>query len=60
MMRSKVNTIIPHLVRHIVALVCVSVLATLSVRAEVPGTGKLSGTVTAPQAFTAARNSTIS
>ena len=55
MMRSKVNTIIPHLVRHIVALVCVSVLATLSVRAEVPGTGKLSGTVTAPQAFTAAQ-----
>ena len=55
MIRSKVNTIIPHLTRHIVALVCVSVLATLSVRAEVPGTGKLSGTVTASQAFTAAQ-----
>ena len=55
MIRSKVNTIIPRLTRHIVALVCVSVLATLSVRAEVPGTGKLSGTVTASQAFTAAQ-----
>ena len=55
MIRSKVNTIIPRLTRHIFALVCVSVLATLSVRAEVPGTGKLSGTVTASQAFTAAQ-----
>ena len=55
MMRSKVNTIITHLTRHIVAVVCVSVLASLSLRAEVPGTGKLSGTVTASQAFTAAQ-----
>ena len=55
MIRSKVNTVIPHLTRHIVALVCVSLLATLSVRAEVPGTGKLSGMVTASQAFTAAQ-----
>ena len=55
MMRSKVNTIITHLTRHIVAVICVSVLASLSLRAEVPGTGKLSGTVTASQAFTAAQ-----
>ncbi len=55
MMRSKVNTIITHLTRHIVAVVCVSVLASLNLRAEVPGTGKLSGTVTASQAFTAAQ-----
>ena len=55
MMRSKVNTIITHLTRHVVAVVCVSVLASLSLRAEVPGTGKLSGTVTASQAFTAAQ-----
>ena len=55
MMHSKMSGLIKCGVRVMVAVVCVSVLAGVSVRAEVPGTGKLSGTVTASQAFTAAQ-----
>ena len=54
-MRSKLHTLKTGLPRHIVAVVCVSVLASLSLQAEVPGTAKLSGTVTATQGFTAAQ-----
>ncbi|GIT68068.1 MAG: hypothetical protein Ct9H300mP25_15400 [Acidobacteriota bacterium] len=54
-MRSKLHTLKTGLPRHIVAVACVSVLASLSLQAEVPGTAKLSGTVTASQGFTAAQ-----
>ena len=55
MMRSKIKTTVWHSSLLIAAVMCVSVLFGISLQAEVPGTGKLSGTVTASQAFTAAQ-----
>ena len=55
MMYLKMSGLIKCGARLMAAVVCVSVLAGVSMRAEVPGTGKLSGTVTASQAFTAAQ-----